>query len=93
MILLKKTEYDKLVKKVNIIQTTDTSTLVKKLSMTEKLVKSEKIADYSHSNKYITTSGFGQNKCNRKKLCCKIKAKLILIILQKKQILMINLKS
>ena len=81
MILLKNTEYDKLVKKVSIIQTTDTSTLVKKLSMTQKLVKLEKITDYSHSNKYITIPGFDQNKCNSKKLCCKIKAKLILMIL------------
>ena len=31
----KKTEYDLLVEKVNVIQTTDTSNLVKKLTMTQ----------------------------------------------------------
>ena len=37
--VLKNTEYDKLVKNVNAVQTTDTSNLVKKLTMTQKLVK------------------------------------------------------
>ena len=37
--MLKKTEYSKLVKKVNNISTTDTSNLVKKLIITQKLVK------------------------------------------------------
>ena len=35
----KKTEYNELVKKVNAINTIDTSNLVKKLTMTQKLVK------------------------------------------------------
>ena len=37
--MLKKTEYSELVKKVNNISTTDTSNLVKKLIITQKLVK------------------------------------------------------
>ena len=37
--IVKKTEYGELVKKVNAIQNTDTSRLVKKLTVTQKLVK------------------------------------------------------
>ena len=62
------------VKKVNIIQTTDTSNVVKNLIMTQKLVKLEKITDNSHSNNYTTTLEFDKNKFNCKKLCCKTKA-------------------
>ena len=38
----KKTEYNKLVKKGNTIKTTDTSNLVKKLTITQRLVKFKK---------------------------------------------------
>ena len=37
--VVKKTRYNELIKKVNAIQTTDTSNLVKKLTITQKLVK------------------------------------------------------
>ena len=37
--VVKKTEYNELVKKVNAINTIDTSNLIKKLTMTQKLVK------------------------------------------------------
>ena len=40
--VVKKTVYDELVIKVNAVQTTDTSNLVKKLTMTQKLVKLKK---------------------------------------------------
>ena len=39
---VKKTEYNELVKKVNLIQTSDTSNLFKKLTMTQKLMKLKK---------------------------------------------------
>ena len=39
--VVKKTEYNELVKKVNNFNTTDTSDLVKKLTITQKLVKLE----------------------------------------------------
>ena len=48
-----KNEYDELVEKVNVIQTTDTNNLVKKL--TQELMKVKRITDHNHSNKYITT--------------------------------------
>ena len=50
--LVKKTEYDKFVKRVNAVKTTDTN-LVKKLAITQKSMKSKN--DQDHSNKYITT--------------------------------------
>ena len=46
-----KNEYDELVEKVNVIQTTDTNNLVKKL--TQELMKVKRIT--GHNNKYITT--------------------------------------
>ena len=39
---VKKTEYNELVKKVNLIQTSDTSNLFKKVTMTQKLMKLKK---------------------------------------------------
>ena len=39
MVLSKKTEYDRLVRKVNAIQTTDTVDLVKNLTMTQKIIE------------------------------------------------------
>ena len=41
--VVEKAEYDELVKKINTIETTASSNLVKKLKMTEKLVKMKKI--------------------------------------------------
>ena len=50
-----------MVKQVNAIQTIDTSNLVKKLTMTHKLLKlKKKIIDHDHSNKYITTQEFNK---------------------------------
>ena len=37
--IVKKTEYDRLVRKVNAIQTTDTADLVKNLTMTQKIIE------------------------------------------------------
>ena len=37
--IVKKTEYDRLVRKVNAIQTTDTVDLVKNLTMTQKIIE------------------------------------------------------
>ena len=49
------TIYNELVSKVNAIQTTDNTDLVKKLAITQKLVKlKKKILDHDHG-KYITT--------------------------------------
>ena len=53
--VLKKTEYNELVKKVNNINTTDTSDLVKKTNYNTKINEIEKkISDNNHE-KYITT--------------------------------------
>ena len=52
------TEFDKLVKKANAIQTTNTSNLAKKLTITQTLKKSKKKTYHDHSNKYITTQEF-----------------------------------
>ena len=41
--VVEKAEYDELVKKINTIETTASSNLVKKLKMTEKLVKMKKM--------------------------------------------------
>ena len=55
--VVKKTEYNELVKNVNALKTTNTINLVKKLIITRKLVKlkKKKIIDNDHSNNYITT--------------------------------------
>ena len=53
--VVKKTEYNELVKKVNNIKTTDTSDLVKKTDYNTKINKiKKKITDDKH-DKYITT--------------------------------------
>ena len=53
--VVKKVEYNELVKDVNTIQNTDTSNLVKKkMTMTQKLVKLKKKIDHDH-RKNITT--------------------------------------
>ena len=52
--VVKKTEYDDLLEKVNI-NTTDTSNLVKKAEYDTRVVKFKRIADHEHSNKYIIT--------------------------------------
>ena len=53
--VVKKTIYNELVSKVNAIPTTDNSDLVKKLAITQKLVKlKKKVLDHDHG-KYITT--------------------------------------
>ena len=45
--IVKKTAYDELVKKVNVIQTTDTSDLIKEADYDKKkLIKLKKIKDY-----------------------------------------------
>ena len=55
--VVKKTEYNELVKKVNAIKTTDTSNLVKKTDYNTKINETErKIIDHDHA-KYITTQG------------------------------------
>ena len=57
---VKMTEYDELVKKVNAIQTTDTSNLVKKTDYNTKISEIEKkITDHDH-DKYITTQEFNK---------------------------------
>ena len=59
--IVKKTECDELVKKINFIQTTDTSNLVKRRqTVTQKLMKLKKITDHDRSNKYITTQEFNK---------------------------------
>ena len=53
--VVKNIAYNGLVKKVNAIQTTDPSNLVKNLTVTQKLVKQKrKMLDHDHG-KYITT--------------------------------------
>ena len=59
--VVKKIEYDELVKKFNTIQTTDTTNLVKKTDYDTKISKIEKkITDHVHSNKYIPTQKFNK---------------------------------
>ena len=54
--VVKKAEYDELVKKVSAIQNIDTSNLVRKTDYNTKINEIEKKnADHDHSNKYITT--------------------------------------
>ena len=53
--------YDELVKKTNDIQTIDTSNLVKKMTLTQELIKFfKKMLDFCHNNKYITTQLFNR---------------------------------
>ena len=49
--VVKKTEYDELVKQINAIETTDTSNLVKKTDYDTKISE----IDHDHSSKFITT--------------------------------------
>ena len=59
--VVRKSEYNGLVKNVYAIKTIDTSNLVKKLTITQKLMKLKKnIADHDHGNKYITTQEFNK---------------------------------
>ena len=59
MKLLKRLYMINYFKKVNAIQTTDTSDLVKKADYNTKIGEIEKkILDHDHSNKYITTKEF-----------------------------------
>ena len=61
------TEYNVLLNKVNNINITDTSNLVKKTDSNTKINKiGKKSTDHSHSNKYITAQEF-------KIFCCKIR--------------------
>ena len=53
--------YDELVTKVNTINTTDTSDLVKKADYDIKIAEIEKkITDHDHSSRYITTQQFNK---------------------------------
>ena len=57
---VKKDVYDELVKKVNAIQTNDTSNLVKKLTVTEKLVTLRaKMSNHNHGG-YFTIAEFNK---------------------------------
>ena len=60
--VIKNTEYNELVKKVNNINTTDTGNLVKKkLTITQKITELEKKdCDHDQSNNYITTQEFNK---------------------------------
>ena len=59
--VVQKTIHDELVKKVNAIQTTDTSDLVKNDEYDTKIDGIEQeITDHAHSNKYVTTKGFNK---------------------------------
>ena len=62
--VVKKTEYDELVKKVNTIKTTDTRNLVKKTEYNTKTdeieKKKKKNTDLDHINKYIITQEFNK---------------------------------
>ena len=59
--VVKKTEYNELVKKVNMISTTDTSNLVKKTDYNKKTNEIEnKIATDHDRDKYITTQEFNK---------------------------------
>ena len=57
--VVQKTEYNELVKKLNNINTTNTSNLVKKLTIAQRLMKL-KNTDLDYSNKYITTQEFNK---------------------------------
>ena len=58
--VVKKTEYDELIKKVKNINTTDTSDLVKNTDYNTKIIGSEKnITDHDH-DKYITSQEFNK---------------------------------
>ena len=71
MMSLEKLNFDELVKKVNNIQTTDTSNLVKKTYYNTKINEIEKIiTDHDHSNKYITTKEF--DKLNAESFAAKL---------------------
>ena len=59
--VVKKTEHNDLVEKVNNINTTDTSDLVKKPDYNTKINETEKkVTDRDHSNTYITTQKFNK---------------------------------
>ena len=49
-----------LLKKVNNINTTDTSNLVTKTDYNTKINEIKKNADHDHGNKYITTQAFNK---------------------------------
>ena len=56
---IKKTEYDQLVKKVNVVQTTDTSNLAKKTDYNKEVNESEKkLTECNH--KCISTQEFNK---------------------------------
>ena len=93
--VVKKTEYDELVKKVNAIQTTDTSNLVKKTDYNVKInkIKKKEITDHDHSSKFTTTEEFNKltaenfaSRLGQANLACTI----ILLRQYKRQILIIN---
>ena len=66
-----KTVYDELVEKVNAIQATDPSNLVKKADYDTKIAEIEKkILDHDHS-KYITTHEF--NRLTAKNFAARLK--------------------
>ena len=70
--VLDKTEYDELVKKVNAVQTNDTSNLVKKTAYDIRISEIEKKnTDHDHSNTYITTKEF--NKLTAENLPARLK--------------------
>ena len=54
--VVKKTEYGELIKKVNAIQTTDTSALVKKLTKTQKIKKLKKLLTMIMMNILLLTN-------------------------------------
>ena len=57
--VVKKDMYDEFIKKVNAIQTNDTSDLVKKTDYNTKIGEIEKnITDHDHNNKFIITQEF-----------------------------------
>ena len=58
--LLKKTEYNELVKNVNDISTTDNSNLVKKTDCNTKINEIENKVNYHDHDKYITTHEFNK---------------------------------
>ena len=81
-------------KKINAIQTTDASNLVKKTDFNTKINESEKkFTDHGHSNKYITTQEF--NKLTSENFAARLAeanlaSKNYIAALVKRQILMIN---
>ena len=56
--VVKKAEYDELIKIVKATQTNDTIYLVKKTDYDTKVRETEKKLDHDHSNKYFTTEEF-----------------------------------